>query len=429
MRVNWIRSGKAVIVWMFFLGIFMLQGCTMIRMGRLFLKGRIEQRFIQEELDFDYKGNLIVFDVKINNSERDYRFIFDTGAAFNVVSSEIAGTFQLVEKAKDSISDVNRKRGAIPFTVIDDIEVGGVHFFNTAAAVMDLDRTPELKCYNVDGVIGANLIRLVPHWKINYSTRRMIFSDRPFDRVGEQVVYTIPFKKSIQRIPEVEVVIDGREKLNFSVDLGSARAFSGSLEQLKKLRRLNGNMPLVKKLGEISQGALGVSQGVGYTGKVKNLKIGNLSLKNPTLDFYEDTHPTIGNGFFGNYIFILDWNNKEIRLIPNTQDEPVLCSDSFGFQISYDEQGRYLYVNVIYDPSPAQREGLQVRDKIVEINGRKIGSVTLSEYCRSRFDPAVFFGRSGEIELKVERNGQVLEFFLKKSPLSQFIGRFPAGWE
>lgn len=281
---------------------------------------------------------------------------------------------------------------------------------------MDLNRTPELKCYHADGVIGANLIRLAPYWKINYKNRHMMISDRPFGRAGQQEVYRIPFRKNIQRIPEVEVVIDRKEKLDFTVDLGSTGAFTGSFEQLEKLRQLN-SLPLVKRLGEISQGALGVSHGVGYTGKVENLRIGNLSLEKPSVDFDENTYPKIGNGFFENYIFILDLNNNEIRLIPNTQDGPVFRTDSFGFHTSYDEQGQYLYVNVIYDPSPAQRKGIQVRDKIVEINGRELYPVTLSEYCRYCSDAAALFGQSNEIELKVERNGQVLKFHLKKSPL------------
>lgn len=84
--------------------LFFLESCTMIKMGSLFLSGKMEQKHYKKEIEFEYQGRLILVKVKINNSPKIYKFIFDTGAAFNVISKDIALEFKLQKKVSDSIS-------------------------------------------------------------------------------------------------------------------------------------------------------------------------------------------------------------------------------------------------------------------------------------------------------------------------------------
>lgn len=196
------------------------------------------------------------------------------------------------KKVSDTISGANRKTKKVEFVKIRDIEFAGIHFFNSAAAVMDLKGTTALKCYSADGVIGANIIRHVPYWQINYKKGKMIITDKPGLISDKNKFFTIPFKRNIQRIPIIEIIADNGIKLKFAVDLGSTNGFTGNFNQFQKICKSNIDFRYFERYGEISGGALGIKKGVGYIGKLNNFKIGELSINSEVINFLDniDSH-------------------------------------------------------------------------------------------------------------------------------------------
>ena len=109
-----------------FLFLFFMESCTMIKMGSLFLSGKMEQKNYKREIECEYQGRLILIEVKINNKPKIFRFIFDTGAAFNVITPDVALELNLQKEVSDTISDSNRKTKKIEFLKLREIEFAGL---------------------------------------------------------------------------------------------------------------------------------------------------------------------------------------------------------------------------------------------------------------------------------------------------------------
>lgn len=406
---------KLLLILLPVLCLFFGESCTMIKMGSLFLSGKMEEKNYKKEIECEYQGRLILVKVKINNSPKIYKFIFDTGAAFNVISEDIASELNLQKKASDTISDANRKTEETEFVKIRDIEFAGLHFLNSAAAVMDLKGTPALKCYEADGVIGANTIRHIPYWQINYRKGEMIFTDKPELISDENEFFTIPFKRTIQRIPIIEMITDHGNKLKFEVDLGSTGGFTGDFDQFKEICNSDNDFRYFERYGEISGGALGIKEGVGYIGKINHFKMGELSVNTRAINFLENIDPRVGNKFFENFIFTMDWKNKKIVLIPATDSIIPDQLDSFGFSYSYREDKKSLYISEIYENSPAYHSILQIGDIIVGFNKKNMRHLEFSEYCDLIFHKTnELFENQNNIVLEIERENKILHIELYK---------------
>ncbi|MCP5054651.1 MAG: PDZ domain-containing protein [bacterium] len=411
---------KTRIEWLYLISaLLFLSGCMTGNMGELFLSGRFEQQNFKKEIDCRYLKGLIIIKVRLNGSVVPYRFILDTGASFNIISRDVAAQLGLRTKAKSTITDAHGKQSKTPFVKLEDIEMGGLHFRDLGAAVLDMDSTPQLKCYDLDGVIGLNLMRLVPLWQINYKEEKVIITDNRAALPGNSDIFMIPFETDTQRTPHIQLTVCDEKELRFMVDSGSNGGFNGNLKQLELLRNETPGdcLSLVKRYGEISGGALGALKGDAYIGRVRKLEIGDLGGNATTIHFTRNTFPKIGNRFLENYIFTLDWNAKQIFLAPLPNAKGTGQTFSYGFKFSYHEAGRYVVVNQIDGNSPASEAGIRMGDRITEINGVDVKRLSFDNYCRFFFNPDEWHGKQDVIHITIQRNKEMLYISLPKQEL------------
>ncbi len=397
--------------------VFFICGCTIVRMGPLFLSGTFEKQNFKSEVDCTFCRGLFFIPVKINGANKTYRFIFDTGASFNVISSEIAVEFGLKTKAESGISDATQRRRKLQFVKIKDIEIGGLHFSNTAAAILDLVETPELKCYAADGVIGMNLIRLAPIWQIDFPEQKMVITDDRNLGTNSKNTYKIPFNPNIQRIPVIKVAIAGHREMTFRVDSGSTGGLTGSIKQWETLRKSNPDVSYIKRYGEVSGGALGTNVGTAYTIKTKDMKIGEWKPNVATVDFVKNIAARVGTALFRNSVFTLNWVDKHIQVTAPPDYGPQIGIYSFGFGFRYHKEGQYLYVNYLYENSSASEAGIKIGDKIVAINRKNLCPFTLEQYCSYFFQPNLFLGDGNALEVDIDREGKIINVTLEKREL------------
>jgi len=408
---------KIVIIVILLAGI---AGCTMIKMGSLFLAGRLDRKGYYAEVDFLFRRGLILVPVQINDGPETYNFIFDTSAAFNVISPALARTFAIAAKASDTIVDSNQKKGTTDFATLNRITLGGVPFEGTGAAIFDLDRIPSLPalhCYNADGVIGMNLLRLAPYWHVDYARRKLIFTDQE-DRLPRlSPVLILPFKQNIQRIPEITLEWKGL-RLPFKVDLGSTSGFRAPLEYWEKIQVRREAVPSVAEYGELSGGALGVNESRGRTAIIPSVQCGDYHSPALWLAFYPEAFASVGNDFFCRYAVTFDWRKNEIRLTPQIPEAPPVL-DTFGFGFSFNSEKRYLYVSFLYERSPAEEAGVKIGDRILRINDMKLDSITLDDYCRFFLDSNLLFGQGKTLSLQVESGTIQKTYTLNKTIILQ----------
>lgn len=305
------------------------------------------------------------------------------------------------------IVDAGRKKGTTDFTTLNRITLGGVPFEGTGAAIFDLDRIPSLpslRCYTADGVIGMNLMRLAPYWHIDYARRKLILTDQENRLPRLSPVLILPFKRNLQRIPEITLEWKGL-RLPFKVDLGSTSGFIAPLEYWEKIQSRQEAIPCVASYGELLGGALGVKISQGRAAIIQHVQCGGYRSPALLLAFYPETFAGVGNDFFCRYAVTFDWRKKEIRLTPRIPEAPPVL-DTFGFGFSFNEAERYLYVNYLYERSPAEAAGVKIGDRILRINDVELNSITIDDYCRFFLDPNLLFGQGKTLSLQVEGGGE-----------------------
>jgi hypothetical protein len=228
--------------------------------------------------------------------------------------------------------------------------------------------------------------------------------------------FVIPFKKNTQKIPEIQLKINNQFSIKGEVDLGSTHGIISSLKDWSDIRKSVPDLVYLKGNGEGSQGALGASTGCHYIAKLNNISIGNLFLESALMAFYPNVSSSFGNAFFENYIVTIDWKKQVINLSPISAISKNTKFESFGFSYSYNMETRQLYVNTIYENSPADKQGLKIGDQIQSINGRKLIDLTLAEYCELFFQPNVLMGID-PLKIVVKRGDQEHQISMKKAVL------------
>ena len=143
--------------------------------------------------------------------------------------------------------------------------------------------------------------------------------------------------------------------------------------------------------------------------------MGELSVNTRAINFLENIDPRVGNKFFENFIFTMDWKNKKIVLIPATDSIIPDQLDSFGFSYSYREDKKSLYISEIYENSPAYHSILQIGDIIVGFNKKNMRHLEFSEYCDLIFHKTnELFENQNNIVLEIERENKILHIELYK---------------
>lgn len=400
---------------------YLLRGCTILKMGSLFLSGEAGRKNFIRETDFQYTGGLIFLQVGLNDLPRKYSFIFDTGAAFNVISTRVAEDIGVDAVAEDTIKDAAQKTEEIKFAKIPKVTIAGIPFTDTAAGIMDVDANPRLKCYHIEGVIGANLMRLVNCWKIDFQRKKITFSDHTDLAPGGKAAVTIPFKKNIQRIPRLDVELSGRIKIQCAVDLGSTGGLNLDFPTFQKIRKTFPGIRIISATGETGGGALGSGWGKTYFFPLEKVRVGGASMGPLLAGSTPDSFSSIGSGFFQDYTVSFNWNKKRMTLLPYSTDRIPLSFSTFGFGLGHQQSKKVFVVNFLYQGAPAEKSGLRLEDIILSIDGKKMENITGEDYCRYVLDSESLLGKDGTLTVTVRRDERTLTFQLVKEDLLRNI--------
>jgi hypothetical protein len=392
--------------------------CTVMKMGSLFLSGTLEANHFLSEIPLEFRRGLILVPVQINSGEKTYRFILDTGASFNVISTAVAWELNIIPRAADTMVDATQAKEKIKFAKVDRIIIGKIPFYGTAAAIFDLDRSAWLRCYEADGVIGMNLMRLVRCWHIDYAGKKVTFTNQEEGLPRSDSDITIPFSQDIQRIPKIRLDWRGLS-LPFIVDLGSANGWMAPQTYWEKIVSRQKDIPHVRGYGEGSGGALGVEKNLqGLTGILRAPQCGEYRPPSLLLSIYQETFASVGNEFFCLFSVTFDWRKNEMRLTPQMSlTAPVL--ETFGFGFSYSEEGKCLYINYLYENSPAEAAGLKIGDRLLQVNDLDLNARSMEDYCRFFLNPRAIYGEADTLLLEVQRQGKTMTYTLKKKILLQ----------
>ncbi|HLP55790.1 MAG TPA: aspartyl protease family protein [Fluviicola sp.] len=351
-----------------------VSGCGALKVAKLLKQGDVEQPSFTAEIPFEMRMGLVV--VKVNINGKDYDFLVDTGAP-NLVTKELAAELKLKSKAEQKAGDSQGKKDVLQFTEMPEMLIGGVHFIEMGAAIADLKRSNEIACLDVDGFVGANLMKEAV-WQFDYDRKVITVADSISAFEIPASAFRIPFTPALSSTPLIDITYDGVADNKVTFDTGSNGHFNSSHGIYKSLKEKGKVTNSVVGYGATSSGLYGVGDGDSlYNLMITETKLGNLTIPEQVVAFDPGAR-TLGTKFLQHYRVIIDWSIKEIILIP-TDDFVNNTYETFGIRPFYNEDR--LEVRMVTLGSEADKAGIKLGDRILEINGRDVRVFTKEMWC------------------------------------------------
>ncbi|MBC9813509.1 aspartyl protease family protein [Crocinitomicaceae bacterium CZZ-1] len=387
--------------------LLLLTSCQQQLIG-LFQKGEYMRHNEVIEVPFTVENGLMIIPVDIEGEM--YRFLFDTGAP-NVVSTELSERLKLKKSRSIKTVDSQGNESLLDYVRVQKINISGAAFVNTTAAVADLKQAEAIACLNIDGLIGANLMRKA-FWQID-SQKNVIRIASDFDQLTRPVNgYVVPFTTEVTGTPLIHLRMGHVDVKKLKMDTGSVGFLSTDSESYNGLKSENQILAERSSYGASSVGLFGTSENDTIRQVlVKELSMGNLSVTGQVIDMKRSKSSLLGMSFLRNYLVTIDWKNNLVYLYPQGEFQNAYA-ESFG--ISLFKEGDKMVVSLIADGSSAQQQGIKVGDVVLRVNDVDVAHTTLEEYCK-----IIKLVRVKEVEtlqIVLDRNGGKDEYFLTKMP-------------
>jgi hypothetical protein len=363
-------------------------------------------------IPFEMANRHIMLKVKVNNS-RTLSFVLDTGDKYGIVDLGVAKELglNLREGVRIGGAGANTLEGAFvqdaTFTVL-----GLDGFSQPIKLALPTARMAARLGHDFDGIVGCDFIREFVV-EIDYEAKLIKLHDKDkfvYSGAGESI--PIQVNSAGHPILEAEVTPMGgaATKGRFVLDIGSGGALALHSPFVAE-RQLLANQPkTVKALGG---GAGGEIQG--WIGRVTELKIGTLRIKNPITMFSEDKAGALANTeFLGNigtqitskFRLFLDYGRNRIIFEPNSSFAAPFERAYVGMGLMAEGKDyRTFRVREVVPDTPAAEAGLQPNDIIIAIDKKPASQFNLTQIHE-------MFERQGSYQLTVRRGEQTLELKL-----------------
>ncbi|RDC55125.1 hypothetical protein DU508_18415 [Pedobacter chinensis] len=393
---------KKVLYLAIFISLFI--SCNPVR--RILNTGNLRQTEFIEKIPFNFDFGVPI--IKVNIGNKSYNFLFDTGAP-TTLSPELARTLNLksLQKSKNSDSQGYEKKEDV--VIIPEIKIGNLIFENTGALIIDMKKTFQMACLNVDGIIGANQMSKAI-WQLDYKNKIITATNNLSNFEIPKDVKTIDFLPvKIQNTPLIPVTVNSKTTY-ITFDTGSNGdlnlGLTGYLDAVKNL----------KKAESVGIGGTGVygegRESVTTYIKVPEMQIGTLKLINQIVPFRNGKSGNIGNGILQHYKVIIDWNMHKIYL-PEVSNFDFSKLNRFGIGLKFIENKTV--IASIFKNTDAEQLGMAVNDEIVEIDGRNVSNFTEADACYFTFTN-IFRGKDSS-KVTISKNGRKINFNLKRAIL------------
>jgi len=376
-----------------------LSGCGVYKRTGIisnYNKGTIVQKEFTYRIPFRFERGLIM--VIVNIDDEDYNFVFDTGAP-TIISYELFE--KLNYKRKRFVAsgyDSQGNYGRVTYTDMPELKLGELIYRNIGCQIVDLRKTQEFRCLNIDGLFGANHMSKAI-WEIDYENQEILVANDIKNLNLSEPYYPLDFfTERHSKKPKIAITINGRADDNITYDTGSNGYISLSESYLGLF---NESFETVDYYGySAGTGAFGINTNKAITRitKVPLIQLGRiekLTIHNNIIMISKRS--LLGNEFLKNYRTIIDWSQNKIFLIREKNfDKTSYESFGFGWRIIDNE---LIVTRTMNDVS-----NLKVNDKIISINGQEFTDLNEQSSCDFYLNPEIIGNQ--KIELVVMREGE-----------------------
>ena len=350
-------------------------------------------------------GGVVIMQARFDAFADTLNFILDTGSGGISLDSTTADYFKLKGTPSNrtirgiagirNVSFLNNRKLHLPGLTIDSLNFH-INDYSILTAVYG---------EKIDGIIGYSVFsRYII--KINYDSSNIEFWTRGSYRYprGGFLLRPIINSTPVQQLR----VKDGKTiTARFLYDMGAGLNMMLSTDFLKDSSLLDKKRKLYTKEAEGLGGKVDMAMTV-----IKEVKLGPYKFKNVPVYVFNDTfnitsYPflagLLGNDILRRFNVILNYDRRDIHLIPNTHFNEPFDYSYTGIELYYID-GKII-IGDVAKGSPAEQAGIMEDDVVVGVN--KNFSQNLQQY------KAAIQSTGDRLLLIVQRDGQLLQFNLK----------------
>jgi len=380
---------------------------------------KIESKDFMVTIPFEYVNNWIVVKVKVAGSEKEFPFIFDTGAQtvlldslLNEIGSENYQSFSFSDKS-DSLEHAFNNE----LISLNQLNIGGLDFKDIGAISAKNSKWEMLNCVSAYGIIGYNILQTF-YTQIDYRNKQIILTDNIEELLNYSQIQWIDYTPSInQETPIIKAKINDSIEIDLFFDTG----YSGGINLTSsKLYDIFVNEQSENTLKYFSKQSIRIR---GENDEIKesivlntsNFTIGNINTKNINIGISNlperEFDGFIGNKFLENFLITLDYKNKRIGFIQQQNMTP----DNNTFGVSYVASKNKITVSLVFEKSKAYNLGIRPGDELYSINGVKVSDLNDNDFCEIYRGEYKFQDPQDSIlTLEIIKDKKVIEYVLRK---------------
>ena len=386
---------------------------------------KLETENFKNVIDFEYVSDWIIVKVKIEGSDKEYDFIFDSGAqtvfSDSLINEIASSNYKKFRVQTDTAKHAFRNE----IISLNGLELGKVRFRNIGAMIVDNSEYEMLNCISPYGIIGYNILQNCC-WQIDYEKKQIIITDQIDSLTDLNNIQWVKYTCISQETPIIPAVINDsiQVKLFFdtgysgTINLSSTNLYKAISEQYPDQTAKFSVKPTI-----VIAGGRDVDSYKKMLFKTSTFSTGPLLTKGQIISI-EDVQEKkysglIGNKYFENFIITLDYKNKRVGFLSAENLEINDTKNTYG--LSYTPLDDKIFVNTVYDGSEAEKMGIKVGEEIFSINGTKISELPSETFCkiyRNEYD--LINNEDSLLVIEIEKEGKVTRHELRKYRIFNF---------
>jgi hypothetical protein len=357
---------------LFFIVAF-LPSCTAFQVIKLVSSGEVvPNNYTESIVPFTLEGHPILIKTRLNDSQKEYIFIFDTGA-LTIIRQEVAKELDLPIGIEVEGNDSSGKSKTINLVKLDNIIVGNMAVRDCAAGVTDFS---EIFAPQIAGILGSNFFK---HFQvsIDYRKKEVTFSREKKQIATQNNGIVIPFENDIKMgfAPAIKCEV-GEIKVTAIVDTGFPDIVALPLSMIKKTNSFKEGKVTTAK-GSMGFGMFGMAD-ENYALRIDEFKVGDLQLRKIPSSSHSMKfgHLLLGNKFLENFLVTLNYPVGEMILKP--YGTPFVTNiPSYGLALA--KKDKKTIVSGIWNNSPASQSEIKLDNEIINVNFIEANTLSLME--------------------------------------------------
>lgn len=318
-----------------------------------------------EELPYqDINGKIIV---KVRINQVDYNFLFDTGAP-TCLSSKILNAVNTDKYKDDRVNDVNGNHASTQTVIMKDIELANLTFNNIPALV----GVPDFfQCWNVDGIIGSNLLRnsII---QINSHKKNIVITDLAEKLQLNSKTGISLFLDTVQSYPVFNAQLSNKSTIPIHFDTGDNGLLSVSETSMEQLKKAKVYEIITKGYGASQIGSFGLEkENQKFLLKFPVFDIDEIHLKNVATVTNKGLGARIGSKILNYGVVTIDYINRKFYYDGDSK-EIDLTEKQWPFQPAFNNNK--LVAGLIWQKAG---DNIDLGEQIVEIDGISFENITL----------------------------------------------------